>query len=643
MEMCNTKKIRYVRYVCIMGIILGLLPADPVFAQLRVENLGEPVRIEVPIEFVTRDSRSGTIAWAGFAGADRYGLVGVHTVTGAVTEVDLSGHGKTIRPVLVFKHNDEKLFLFAGNPGRFFQYDIPEGKLTLVGEPTTATFWYRKGGVAGCSGHIYVGTYPHATVAVLNPESGTVTLIRQVAEDRSLTHAGLPVCSSDGLLYFPIGMRKGQLWSYNPATGKKQQILPDSLQTYGFPALWQGADGQVYGRKDSVVFVCHPTGIRPVQPVQPPPVLPDSEVDGKIALFIDKEGRLVLKDKITRKETRLLTSFRMPAAAGLFRLGDVRDGKLFGSSYRPAVTFTYDLQTGRFEDLGVLTTGKIEVYDYLSHERGMFMSSYTGGHIDFYPAGKEWITKNRKHIVNLHDTENQERLRQLMLGPDGMVYCPSGPLKGMLGGRLTRINPETLEVTSYKDTELIKHQSYVSATAVPETNELFITSSTSGGTGARPTAGEAFVFLWDTQTESVSFRAQPLPGARSYGKAARAANGIIYGFSGSRYYAFDPLERKTVFTGILERPAGSGNNTVLLCEYPAPDGFIYGVDAVLGHIVMINPADHRISVLGADPSLKGTRFVEVHADGYLYYGHHAALMRVQVSEKGKLISKRDSK
>jgi hypothetical protein len=81
-----------------IGLVCSLLLFHPVYAQLQVENLGEPVRSEVSIEFLTRDKRYGTIAWAGFAGADRYGVVGVHTVTGAVTEVDLSSYGKTIRP-----------------------------------------------------------------------------------------------------------------------------------------------------------------------------------------------------------------------------------------------------------------------------------------------------------------------------------------------------------------------------------------------------------------------------------------------------------------------------------------------------------------------------------------------------------------
>ncbi len=618
-----------------MAIICGLFVSATALAQLQVENLGEPVRTEVPIEFVTRDSRTGSIAWAGYSGADRYGVVGIQTETGAVTEVDLSSYGKTNTAVLVFKHNDRQLFIFAGNPGRFFRYDIRQGKLTRLGEPTKATFWHKQGAVTGCSGNIYVGTYPRATVVELNTKTGSVKLIEQIADDTSLDYVGQPACASDGQLYFPVGMPKGQLWSYNPATGEKRQILPESLQTYGYAVLWQGNDGRVYGEKDTAVFVCDASGIRPAGKVKPPAVKKDNEIKGKIAVTIDKDGRLVLKDMATRKNSFILTSFLTPAA-GLYSLGDVHGGKLFGSSFKPGSTFTFDLRTRKFEDHGVLTTGKIQVYDYLSHEQGVFMCSYTGGHIDLYPAGKELVIKNRKHIVNLHATENQERPRQLATGPDGMVYCVSRPLKGMLGGRLTRIDPKTLAVTSYKDTELIPHQSYASVTTVPETGELFITASTGGGTGARAITTETYVFLWDTKTASVSHRAQPLPGVSTYGNAVRAPNGILYGFSGNRYYAFDPRQRKTIFTGVLERTSANANAHVMLSERPAPDGLLYGVDAVSGHIIVIDPADHSIRVLGGDPSLKNTRFAGVYADGYLYYGYHSALMRVKVSPPGTI-------
>ena len=619
--------------LCLTLLVFGILQVSIALGQLQTEHLGKPVRTAVPIEFVTRDSQTGTIAWAGFVGAERYGVVGIHTETGDVTEIDLRSYGETSTAVLIFKHSDRQFFIFAGHPGRFFRYDIPLKKLTPVGEATKATFWHNNSITSGKDGHIYVGTYPRATVVSLNPQTGVVKTIEEVAVDRTLQHVGRPQCADDGILYIPIGMKKGQLWSYNLVSGEKRQILPESLQTYGYPVLWKGEDGKVYGKKDTTVFVCSVSGVQPVHRVQPVAEIPDNEANGKVASQIDRYGRLILRDKQTRKRIEIQTSFQNPEA-GLYKLGDVRDGKLYGSSYKPGNTFTFDLRTGKFEDLGILTSGRIQVYDYLSHESGIFMSSYTGGHIDLYPAGQELIAKNRKHIVNLHATENQERPRQMVTGPDGMVYCISIPLKGMLGGCLTRVDPKTLAVTSYKDTELIPHQSYTSVIPVPEKGELFITSSVGGGTGAKPLAKEAYVFLWDTKAHSISFRAQPLPGVSSYGNATKASNGVIYGFAKNQYYAFDTQQRKTIFTGTLPNAEATTDIHVIFCKYPAPNGMLYGVDVKSGRIFFINPADHSIHIVGRDATLKDTRFARVYQDGYLYYGYHAALMRVKVSDPG---------
>src|SRR5690606_6040350 len=123
----------------------------------------------------------------------------------------------------------------------------------------------------------------------------------------------------------------------------------------------------------------------------------------------------------------------------------------------------------------------------------------------------------------------------------------------------------------------------------------------------------------------------PIPGATSYGKAVLAANGLIYGFSGNQYYAFDPAQRKTVMTGILPgRAEGAYPRLPLLSDAPAADGLIYGVDNTVGNLFAINPAEHNITLLAQDDSLKDAHFAETEPDGYLYYNNGPRLMRVKV-------------
>jgi hypothetical protein len=106
---------------------------------------------------------------------------------------------------------------------------------------------------------------------------------------------------------------------------------------------------------------------------------------------------------------------------------------------------------------------------------------------------------------------------------------------------------------------------------------------------------------------------------------------MIYGFADNRYYVFDPINRKIVFTGELPgRAKDAYPRAPLLSDAPASDGLIYGVDTITGNLFSINPADHKISILAQDNSLKGAHFAETEPDGYVYYNDGAHLMRVKV-------------
>src|SRR5699024_3322255 len=177
------------------------------------------------------------------------------------------------------------------------------------------------------------------------------------------------------------------------------------------------------------------------------------------------------------------------------------------------------------------------------------------------------------------------------------------------------------------------NQSYTSVVSVPETGEIFVTSTIKGGSSSKPTEKDAWVFLWDPQTKQMSYKTQPIPGANTYSKAVRAPDGMIYGFAGNHYYVFDPVKRKTIFTGILPgRKKGTYPRSPVLSDIPASNGMIYGIDTEMGNLILINPNNHKISILTQDNSMKRTRFAEMEPDGYLYYENAGHLMRVKVLE-----------
>src|SRR5690606_40982403 len=80
-------------YVC----LFVLSSCNLCIAQQKIyefEELGQPIRVPLAMEFVTRDEISGPIAWGAFTDAERNALVGVHMEDGRLIEVELAKYGK---------------------------------------------------------------------------------------------------------------------------------------------------------------------------------------------------------------------------------------------------------------------------------------------------------------------------------------------------------------------------------------------------------------------------------------------------------------------------------------------------------------------------------------------------------------------
>lgn len=613
--------------LCLGLPLLTVLPlpvisgCDASAAPLVVEDLGQPVRLPTEIQFVTKDAQNRSIAWGSVVDDERRALVGVRADSGELVTVDLFPFGKSNANVL-FKQNEDTILIYAGNPGRFFKYEIAADKLTPLGEVSKATYWFGAGSAVAPNGKIYVGTYPGAGVSVLDPATEKVEHWT-LTSDPKQSYVTIPAAADDNTVYFPVGLHHPELWSYSPATGQRKQILPPSLQKgSGTCRVWTATDGQVYGQKGSTTFLCKPDGIVIGPAPEPREKIADSKIGDKIAREIDGRGRLVLQGADATPPTYVQTPYQSRAIT-LYSIGGELNGKLYGSSVKPANTFSYDTATGETEDLGVITGGRVQVYDQLAHGDGVFLSSYVGSYYDYYVPSQPLSETNPRRIGRAG--QGQERPLQMIVGPDGKIYSSNMPVKGELGGALTRIDPQTFDLKTWRN--IIPKQSIMSVAPVPELNALFLTSSIAGGTSSITTEKEAFVALWDIAGEKVVFQAQPIAGAKSYSKAVRARNGIIYGFAEEKYYAFDPVKRKVVFTGVLPE----GKRAPLLADEPVGDaGLIYGVNRDSGEVFAINPADHSLKIIGQDKNLQGLYALTITKSGVLYFTNGATLLRCKL-------------
>jgi outer membrane protein assembly factor BamB len=594
---------------------------DAAATPLVFENLGQPVRLPTAIQFVTKDAQNRYIAWGSVLDDERRALVGVRAESGELVTVDLSSFGKS-NANLLFKQNENTIVIYAGNPGRFFKYEIASDKLTPLGEVSKATYWMGAGFAVAPNGKIYVGTYPGAGVSVFDPATETVEHWTMTSDPKQ-AYVIIPAAADDGAVYFPVGLHHPELWSYSPATGQKKQILPASLQKgSGTCRVWTADDGQVYGQKGSTTFLCKPDGVVIGPAKGPREEVADIRIGDQFAREIDGQGRLVLEDKTTKKKKYVPTKYQSRAIT-LYSIGDELSGKIYGSSLKPGHTFSYDTATGQTHDLGVITGGRIQVYDQLAHGGGLFLSSYVGSYYDYYVPSQPLSETNPRRIGRAG--QGQERPLQMIVGPDGEIYSSNMPTKGELGGALTRIDPQTFALKTWRN--IIPSQSIMSLAPVPELNALFLTSSIAGGTSSIITEKEAFVALWDIKSEKIVFKTQPIAGAKTYSQAVRTRNGIIYGFADEKYYAFDPAQLKVVFTSALPE----AKRTPLLADAPVGEaGLIYGVNRDNGAIFAINPADHSLKIIGQDKTLQNTHSISVTRSGVLYYTDGATLMRCKL-------------
>lgn len=598
---------------------LAALPVLAADAGFTFENLGEPVRLrELQMQAVTRDAVGGYMAWSDYETSDKRALVGIHLDTGDVTWVDLMRFGVT--HIQIFQADAGSLYAYTGSPGHFLKYDVTKRELTDLGVPAKpASYWL--GSAVGPDGRFYMGTYPQAALVRCNPRTGKVENLGRLPDDPKQCYLLFPVASADNTIYCPVGLHHRELWAVDAATSAKKQILPASLtKAQGNPRVWLAADGNIYGESGSAKFRCHPDRIEIGETKPPAPRKPLLAGD-KIIGSINAAGKLALTDVKTRKVTLLQTRYE-GAPRSIFSVSCERDGKIYGGTFSPAITFCYDTRNGKLTNLGRLSTAPIQVYDTLNHPSGLFLSSYMLASVDFFnPSSPVKKPDNPCRIVTV---AGQERPVQLTLGPDGMIYSGTFPSKGRLGGALVRVNPN--DFSSKVWSNVITNQSLFSLTAVPELGGLFCSSSIRGGSSAIPTEKEACVFLWDCQRETVAFRAQPVPGTKHYGAVVRARNGLLYGIAGTQYYAFDLAQRKVVFTGAL--PVKSLRFPELSDEPAGPRGLIYGVgdDAVFA----IDPADHSAKIIARDASLKRAFGFLVTQDETLYYGCGSRLMRCKL-------------
>ena len=581
--------------------------ADP----YRFELLGEPMRARTATVSVV--TTAGTpIAWGTMETPEIHDVVGIEIETGKSIQLGVKKFGETHMPI--HRAANGNLYIYSGRPSHWLKYDPAQRKLTDLGAVVKEGYYHHVK-AEGPDGRVWVGSFPGTELAWLDPATDKIGSFGRIAEDEKEKYIPTVAVSDDNIVYCAVGLHHAELWAVNAETGDKKMILPEELtKRQGSVSLFLGKDGEVYGSSQGKQWRCTPAGVEFVEKLPEGRDMAQNRFGGERFVSINPEGQLVARKGNT--ERTIETDLKMPHPP-IYVLGPMHDGKVWGGGgWHRATLFTYDPATGKLEDLGIQGAGSVQVYDVLAHPRGIFMTSYSGGGIDFYEPETGKLTP----VAVLAREHQQERPEHTCIGPDGMIYMGSVPVKGLLGGTLTRVDPKDLSVKVWRN--IVPDQSISQVLAVPSTGEVFFASGIRGGTSAIPTQKEAFVGFWDTKNEKIAWQGQPLKTA-NFGQAALGRDGMIYGIAADKFYVLDPKTRETVKVGDLPvervRP-------LALHDAPAgPDGLIYGLgeDALFA----IDPATDEARILARHPSIRRAQGILVTDDGTVYYGSEAELWR----------------
>ncbi len=209
--------------LCLLACLPPLLALAPQF-----EPLGQPVAERgLAFSYITPGPDGNLLAWAIVRGEEEQGAIGIDTVTGRVHRVDLQRYRAS--NVRLAQGPDRELYLYAGQPGRFFRYRPVSGELTELGTPSPhASYWMRQ---AVSTDYIfYVGTYPRAELVACDLTTGAVRTVAALNDDpREKYIIGCAPDDHDGWVYCSVGLHHRELWAVNPGDGAKRQLLPEAM------------------------------------------------------------------------------------------------------------------------------------------------------------------------------------------------------------------------------------------------------------------------------------------------------------------------------------------------------------------------------------------------------------------------------
>ena len=478
------------------------------------------------------------------------------------------------------------------------------------------------------NGTVWTSAYPNCELLSYVPDSGDLINHGPLNDETWPQYPRTIAVDSSGWVYVGIGSTRGQVVAFNPETGKRTTLVPESDRRHGASTVYRGVDGKVYGRPFSegpwwamlegeVTVVDNPAAEQPVSAGSQEAVL-DNFPDGWSLDEINLPEKYV-EIREAEKVRRLAIDYES-AGSHILSIAEGPDGRIHGSTGHPLRFYTYDAQADTIIDRGLWDlSGHLNALAVQGEK--IYCGEYSGGRLWEYDPLRPWDDRaskdpNPRVLVSVSPTII--RPHALLAHPDGRRLIMTGtPGYGLTGGGMLIWDTETERHTLLTHEDLLPSHSTVSLVALPDGNIVGGTTI-SPGTGGEALATEAELYILDPDEGRVLFREAVVPGAPEIRDMLRGPDGLIYGLAaGSAFFVFNPESREVVhFEEKLPYgdPAGQQAPRILAT---GPGNMIYALfrDA----IVRIEPGSFEHKLLG-NPPVRASAGIVIQG-GRLYFTH----------------------
>lgn len=307
-------------------------------------------------------------------------------------------------------------------------------------------------------GNVYGGTYPGCRLLRYDPEKHELESVRRVSGNTSNLYSRHVRGEAPGYILIQGGFAEPFMRAYKLETGE--------LFDFGIPdALFKEVTEQwIVLEKDNESYFFDARSLEPLDlktQVQPQLASP-FKMEGHPTLkalrtksgeWIGVRGQEYFMKKDGDTSIQLQRIPVEPPPTTIHSLIADSEGTIWGSTALGQTIFKFNPGDGSYWNSEIVTDKGGEVYGMCFIGKRLFMSAYAGGDHIVYDTTQPWDQFNQVNPMTLRSVA-PECIRPTgytIEGPDGAIWTGWSAKYGTYGGGISRVDPDTLDVSFWYD------------------------------------------------------------------------------------------------------------------------------------------------------------------------------------------------